>query len=485
MKLTWSAAAVMIVSAAAWANGEGAKVTGPEEYAFLDSLSRLEGGDLPQDDELERLKKAAAQEKEREKEDLPARVSKLEKLVEAQKPTWNPDKMLSFSTPDGNFTAKVGGRIYANYRHTFERNDARGFADGFFLDTARMQLDGTFYKDFFYRVEGELQTSKAGAMLTKDCYVGWSACSDSLAFQAGQMKTPWSQEETCSSRFIDFGERSILNRLAPGHDQGLMAKGSFLDKIVEYNLGLFNGAYARDGGRNAANPDDTLDLAGRLFLTPFKTSEQPALENLRVGVDFTWGDRDDVALGSGISNGDWNGVTVNPFAAASPMRADGIQTRRLLNFSWIYKGASLRAELADVTTSLNDVPASLESSFVMKTWYVQGTYLLTGENKPLENRVKPDNNLSLTEGTWGALELAARMAYLDTDDGVGAGVEAATANAKTRELTAGINWWWTPNVALRLDWENFKFDQELAISSSEDRLADDQSILYVRWQIDF
>ncbi len=454
MKLTGRVVAAMIVSAAAWANGEGAG--------------------LPQ---------AAVQEKEPGKEDLPARVGKLEEQMEAQKPSWDPAKMLSFSTPDGNFTARIGGLIGVNYKHIFARDDAGGgSADGFFLDTAKMKLEGTFYKDFYYRVEGEMKTSNSGAMSMEDCYVGWNAFPDPLTFQAGQMKTPWSQEETCSDRFIDFGERSLLNRLAPGRDQGFLANGFFLERILEYNLGLFNGAYSRNAGKNAVNPDDSLDAAGRVFVTPFKSSGQAALENLRVGVDATVGNREDLALGSGITTGDLGGVTVNPFAPAGTLRADGLQTRRLLNFSWIYKAVSLRAEYGVVHTSLNETATA--GGFDMKAGCVQATCLLTGESKSLESRVKPLDNLSPAEGTFGAFELAARLAFLDTGDGVKAGVVDPAANTRTRELTLGLNWWWIPNVVFRLNWERFLFDEEIPNLTSRGA-GDSQDILYARWQIDF
>jgi phosphate-selective porin OprO/OprP len=124
----------------------------------------------------------------------------------------------------------------------------------------------------------------------------------------------------------------------------------------------------------------------------------------------------------------------------------------------------------------------------MKAGYVQATWLLTGEDKPLENRVKPRANLSLTEGTWGAFELAARVAFLDTSDGEDAGVVLPTTNQRTTELTLGLNWWWTPNVCLRIDWERFRFDEDRPVKTGAtlaDQLEDHQDVFYVRWQIDF
>lgn len=431
----------------------------------------------------------AAPGKEKGSQDLAERVSKLEKAQESSKQTWDVSKMLSFSTADGNFTAKVGGRMYLTYRHIFDRDDAGGgAADTFAMDTARLQLDGTFFKDFTYRLEGEAQSqSDAGRIRMKEVYLGWHAVPELLTLQAGQMKTPWSQEETCTSRFIDFGERSYANRLAPAQDVGVLLKGTFADRVLECSLGVFNGAISRDSGRNSTDPNDEKDLVGRLFITPLRNSGEPLVEQLRVGFDFTTGDRDDLdftaaATGNGISTGDLGGTVLNPFLAAAP-NADGLQSRYLVNFSWIYGPASLRAEYAIVDTSLVDT--ALEGRFRMKAAYVQATCILTGESKPLENRIKPHGNLSPANGSWGAVELAARFALLDTSDGEDAGVVGPGVNAKTRELTVGVNWWWTPNVALRLNWEHFMLDEELAIRGGNDPLADTQDVFTVRWQIDF
>src|SRR5436190_10753438 len=119
MKVVWSAVIALGIAGAAYANDGDEPKTTPRTYtqaeveALLDlatRVSKLE--DMAQDAELEKLRKAAEKEKQADQESLPSRVSKLEKLVSENKPTWDSSKMLSFSTPDGNFTAKIGGRLY-------------------------------------------------------------------------------------------------------------------------------------------------------------------------------------------------------------------------------------------------------------------------------------------------------------------------------------------------------------------------------------
>jgi len=478
-----------------------------DEEAYRDLLNRVSALEqAEQDTELERLKKAAAQEKQKELEELPKRVSDLEKKLASAGQTWDPLKMLSFSTADGNFTAKIGGRIYIVGRHVFDRDDSTGGgADAFLVDDARIQLDFSFFKDFFSRVETTAKTGSPTTSITidpdgagpltpvtgtstatnamvnlNDVYVGWAGLRDYFTVQFGQFKQPFSQEETCSSRFIDFAERSIYNSalVVPSRDVGIMFFGGIADNFVQWSLGAFNGTGVGKP-KNLADNSDEKDVAARLFFNPLKNTAGP-LKGLRLGVDATFGDVDGpVALGA-VTTGDYSGVTIVP---GTPAQLDGQRTRYAANFSWLYGPASIRAEYGVMNQDLQDSFAAA-SDFEITAYYVQGTYLLTGETKALENRVVPKGNLNPAEGTWGAFELALRYAAFDASDLEDATLLAVTANAEATEITAGLNWWWTHNMVLRFNWERISFDDDLVVGSG-DSLEDKQDIFYVRWQIDF
>jgi phosphate-selective porin OprO/OprP len=492
MKTLWCGVLAVALAGTAWADGDDeAKKPSSKTSTFEEFEARLRALEGQQEqDELEKLKRAAAKEKQEEQESLPGRVSKLEK--EQFKPTWDPSKMLSFESPDGNFTAKIGGRLFLVYKHIFARPDAGGAVNGgargpdqFIIDTARIQLDGTFHKDFFYRLETEAgKHSSSDSHVIKDTYIGWKGLPEYFSVQAGQFKVPFSQEETCSSRFDDFAEQCILTRLVPSREIGIMFSGSFADKIVEWNLGAWNGV-----GANAADPDDEFRIAGRLFVTPFKNSGERLVKQLRVGVDFTRLDIDGPDAQGDITAGDitGNGITIFDFGGATPI--DGVQTQYLFNFSWLYGPASLRAEY--MMTNQELVSTAAASDYEFTAYSVQVTYLLTGEDKPLENRVKPAANFSPANGTWGAFELAARIAFVDVSDAenVGATFLSPATNQQTRQTTFGLNWWWSPNVCLRIDWESLSFDQNIpGLKSNQNgpnEPDDSLNVFYVRWQIDF
>ncbi len=382
---------------------------------------------------------------------------------------------LKFKTGDGNFEGAIGGRLYFVYRHIFERSDAANTSsDAFIIDTARFQLDGTFYKDFFYRVEAE--AGKGADFFLKDGYVGWKGL-EGHSFQFGQFKEPFSQEENCSSRFNDFAERSLVNRLVPAHDVGIMWKADFADKVVGVELGVFNG-----NGRNQANENnDEKDLAGRVRVTPFRTSDNDWIKNLRLGLAFTYGDVDSPLALAAVTGADYSNLTMIGFPAVGAVTEDGVRTRIGLEVSWNMGPASVRFEYVTLNREFLVVATGADDDFDTDAFYLQLTYLLTGEKKPLENRVVPKKPFSVKDGEWGAWELAFRFASLDASDAPDTLI-GSTANAEVTEITLGVNWWMTQNMRLMLNYEMFQFDEDIAVTGDT---IDDQSIFYTRLQIDF
>ena len=455
------------------------------------------------DDETKKPDRTVTQAEVEALVDLANRVRKLEAAAQEKQPgaagqTWNASKMLTFSTPDGNFTAKIGGRLYFVYRHIFDGfGSTTNAKDAFLIDSARFQLDGTFFKDFTYRVEGEAKSGETvngvlstGFFRTKDAYLGWQGLGDWFALQAGQFKCPMSQEETCSSRFIDFAERSVLNRLVPGHVQGIMAKGSLFENTFEWWLGYGNGAFVRDGDRGTLDSNDEKDGFGRFFLTPLKSTDIGFLKTVRLGYDFTIGKRDGQppAAPNDISSGDLGLPVLIDYTGG---QVNGRMVRQDFNFNWNYGPMNLRAEYFRSKTELEGSTAN--SAFHQRAFYISAAYVLTGEEKPLESRIRPKNNFDPADGGWGAWEVALRWAVIDGKDARHAGVianngtkNAGGANGQTgaTEYTIGVNWWMAPNVVVRITYERLVYDLDVPVGKNGafKRFEDE---IYIRWQIDF
>jgi phosphate-selective porin OprO/OprP len=104
-------------------------------------------------------------------------------------------------------------------------------------------------------------------------------------------------------------------------------------------------------------------------------------------------------------------------------------------------------------------------------WYVQGSWVLTGEQRvynPIEARWDaPKLNYSFNPeaGTWGAFELAARYSDLDLNYREGAlGTTPAAAVGAVRGgeqkiYTVGLNWYLNPSMRVMLDYQHVDIDR--------------------------
>lgn len=66
-------------------------------------------------------------------------------------------------------------------------------------------------------------------------------------------------------------------------------------------------------------------------------------------------------------------------------------------------------------------------------FYVSGSYVLTGENRPYDKRVGYARRI-IPRSRWGAVELVGRFGYLDIDD-------TLVKGGKLAKWYAGANWW--------------------------------------------
>jgi phosphate-selective porin OprO and OprP len=120
-------------------------------------------------------------------------------------------------------------------------------------------------------------------------------------------------------------------------------------------------------------------------------------------------------------------------------------------------------------------------------WYVQGSWILTGESKSYVKATgaftipKPAHPFSLTEGGWGAWEIAARYSDLDLNDHANSADNVVTAwsgSSKTytftnaarggeqKIVTFGLNWYPNANVRFVLDYMWIDIDRLQAATTA-------------------
>ncbi len=84
-------------------------------------------------------------------------------------------------------------------------------------------------------------------------------------------------------------------------------------------------------------------------------------------------------------------------------------------------------------------------------FYLYGSYFLTGEHRNYGERsgtffrLQPKQNFRPRQGGWGALEVGARVSFIDMNDG-------AIKGGKEANFTAGLNWYFTKNTRLMFNY---------------------------------
>ncbi|MBI5367755.1 MAG: hypothetical protein HZA54_12015 [Planctomycetes bacterium] len=386
---------------------------------------------------------------------------------------------LRFKSANGDFDAFVAGQVFLHYRSIFDHPTGAGTnPDGFFVRQARPTIGGTLLKQFEYKVQFDFPTGSSSATGTPmDTYLGWTP-HPAFNLRLGQFKEPFSQEELSNDLFVDYVERSNLNRLAPGRDIGVMVWGKLCDGQFGYEAGVNNGR-----GRAVFDTDDEKDVAARVTAWPFKKTALAALAGLRLGLAGTYGRQDDVAFTDVTSTE----TGTRWLDADADLVNDGARTRFGAELSWGWRNLTLRAEYARQEQELKELSNGRREEIEADAWYVSATWLITGENKPVEGRILPAHAFAPGAGHWGALDVTARyhrLTYgLDLFEAGFANDSGTRASAQgISSVTVGVNWQLARSLRFMADFVHNEFDRDVQF---EHRTADSENALLFRGQIDF
>ncbi len=435
-------------------------------------LKKLEEQVQKQQSELDAMKKAA-----------PAGA---QELTESPLDVYWKDG-LRFRSRDRNVEAHVGGRVVLHGRTIWDRPDdgaapLRTVPDSFFFREAYLEADALLYREFGVKVQADFRTGTvnqstgAGASSVqgnlKDAYLEWRRWPE-FRVRLGQFYEPVSQEDQTSFRFIDFAERSVMNRLLTGRETGLEVRGTVADRLFSYRFMAANGsALLNDQGRAVVDREDEKHVAGLLRTMPLRGSGLEGLEGLSLGVGGSIEDVDSVpASGFDLTTTELSVLYLDSTAAGT---FDGRRTRLVPQASWELGPVLLRGEYLIRRDELDDTFA--EDELESTGWYAYATWLVTGETKKPETRVTPD-------GDWGAVELALRFARVEVDAfEAGLALQAAGNAERATSVTAGVNWWVRSFFRLTLNAVLEEYGDDLTFDTrAEDSLW---GVLF-RAQIDF
>ncbi|HVQ28100.1 MAG TPA: porin, partial [Vicinamibacteria bacterium] len=209
-----------------------------------------------------------------------------EETPKEEKPRANPAASASaegfmIQSESGDFRLQLRG--YSQLDGRFFSGDTGAVAlNTFVLRRVRPILQGTVGKYFDFNITPDFGV---GTTVLQDAYLD-VRYTPKFRVRVGKFKPPVGLERLQSATNIAFVERAYPTALVPNRDVGFMIHGELAGGVVAYAAALLDGA--PDGGSVDIDLNDGKDLAGRLFLSPFKKGKS-ALKDLGFGIAGTTG----------------------------------------------------------------------------------------------------------------------------------------------------------------------------------------------------
>jgi phosphate-selective porin OprO/OprP len=290
--------------------------------------------------------------------------------------------------------------------------------------------------------------------------------------RVGKFKGPVGLERLQSATAISFVERAYPTALVPNREVGVMLHGDLAGGVVAYAAAVLDGA--PDGGSVDLDLNDGKDVAGRLFLSPFKRGKS-VLKDLGFGIAGTTG-KQTGALASYRSGGQVSLLTI-----VTGITADGTRNRLSPQLSFYTGRLGLMAEYAWSESWVKKASTGTRAQLSGKAWEATATFTLTGE-KASWSGVRPVEAFEPGTGKWGAFELAARVNGLELGteafrEGI---VDPTKSVRKAFAWAVGVNWYLNRNIKQVIDLERTTFTGG---AGGTNRPA--ENALFIRTQVAF
>ncbi len=388
-------------------------------------------------------------------------------------------------TPDGRHRFGIRGRLmidgaYTDFdsRYTVDddrANDGVLARYGTIIRRARLGALGLMYDNWEWQMEVDFRDNE---IRFANAYLAYLFDNGRLA--VGHFKEPFSLESSTSSRRITFIERATpVDAYRPDRQIGLM-----YETLIPNMYGAV-GVFGGDGVARDRELTEGYSLAARGSISPFRDEANHFWTHLGVSYNY----RANAYEGRGD---DRSYQDVRMRSRLGTRAVDGrFIGRRDLEDVEDYQTAAIEAAVGLGPFSLQGEYLRQELSRVNGDdvehagWYVQGSYLLTGERRNYRafsgdfGRIRVQRPLSA--GGPGAWKLAARYARADSRNG---GVTADGGQVMDH-YTLGLNWYPEDDIVFKLN--VMYLEAETATSRTEglDRKETDGWVYALRAQYEF
>ncbi|WP_442497817.1 OprO/OprP family phosphate-selective porin [Methylobacter sp. sgz302048] len=412
---------------------------------------------------FEKVEEASKQKAELEeiRNDLALKNNELkaldEHMKEAEQVKVKMDKKgLQVESADKNFKFKLGGRIHADASFhsgddftkrtvdsdtgevTFPHVEAN---DGTEIRRARMEFQGTFFKDWEFRTVADFADDN---VRMKDVWLRYAGF-DWVHITAGQQKQNFSRELYESSNDLMFTERSLMNILNnPTVDRAIGLNLNSKGENWTAALGVFGDSITPNS--NSDKADEGWGISSRVTYAPIQ--EKTKLVHLGLAGNYRVPDDDGTVAKNRKMRLDYETTNMSNLNLIDT-NIDKIKNIKMLGLeaAGMYGPFSAGAEYTRSWIDREDGAAN--GNLELDGWYAEAAWTITGESRKYKEGVfkylEPNKPFSLKNGGLGAWELATRYSTADLNDGGFHGGEISN-------VTVALNWYINSNFRMMADY---------------------------------
>lgn len=307
----------------------------------------------------------------------------------------------------------------------------------FEINHARIDFQGRIKKDWAYRLYSKFSNYQLHLSELWLRYDQWSF----VKFTAGLIKIEFSPEISMDARWLKFIEHATgATDLGTDIQLGLRISGKIADDRFAYAATIYN-------DKDEANATNSAIFGAlRLHAQPFKTNGW-FIENLRLSIASSVG-----MVNRSLAEKTHRTQASTVYLQANDnLRQNGLLLRYDAALDWILGPVQVGAEvLGAYRLGLNNTNASMRQT----AWFATATWLITGEDVPYEERVRPLRPLN--DGGAGAWGVAARFEEMITN------TPTITSGAVTGvplvwSVVGGLRWYPIDEIRMMLDFTYTQF----------------------------
>lgn len=398
-----------------------------------------------------------------------------------------------FATADGRFTANIKAILMLDAGKYFQKDNLpasvtnRDLNEGANFRRARIGLDGKLFRDFDYSFIYEF-----GGSGQEDPGRLYEAAITYTALKPFRIKVGAFEPNIGLAAAVSTSQMPLMERPAPAEIARSVAAGDSRVALQVSAAGVLGAddtgiatrwfastAYTGNiiaTGSSAASAtvqpfDEQTGWIGRVAFAPYSGTDWQA----HIGANYQYV----------IQPNDAGSAAAPRYAAQlrdrPELRLDGarlVDTGAIdanhtsvlgLEGAFQYGPAMIEGEWFQYKIDRRITTAARPADPKFNGWYVQGSWVLTGESRPynpVEARFdapKLNYNFNPEAGTWGAFEVAARYSMVDLNFREGAlgtaPVLGAVRGGEQKVVTVGVNWYLNPSMRLMLDYQHVDVDR--------------------------